>query len=239
VPARPLERVIHAYSLAVPEARFVQVGAHDGTEFDPLRRTILGTRWRGIMVEPVPYVFARLQNRYRTNHRLVLENVAIADEEGPREFHFLAQSGRADAVWKWYDHLGSLKRDVVLSHDHLISDIGDRIRSIEVRCITFDTLCSRNGFDRVDLLLIDTEGYDRQILEVVDLERYGIDVLVFEHLHMDQDERNRCRALLEAHDYVLASDGMDTIALSPACRRLPGVQEVFSAAAAEMLEFPQ
>lgn len=226
-PERPVELVVHELALAVPDATFVQVGAHDGTQLDPLREAILGSRWRGIMIEPVPYVFERLAARYRANRRIALENVAVADEDGSRPFHFLAEAAAGDGVWKWYDALGSFKREVVLSHGGLVADIEDRLVTVEVPCATFTTICERNGFDRLDLVQIDTEGYDREVLELIDLDRFEPCLVIYEHLHLDDVDRAAARGRLTDHGFSLVSDGMDTLGASPRALAHPGVARAF------------
>lgn len=238
-PQRPLERVVFEMARAVPDATFVQVGAHDGTQLDPLREAILGSRWRGIMVEPVPYVFARLAARYHANPRVVLENVAVADVDGTKEFHFLAEAGEGDDVWKWYDALGSFKRDVVLRHGDLVDDIEQRLVSIDVPCATFTTLCERNGFERIDLVQIDTEGYDREVIELIDFTRFDPAVVIFEHLHLDAVSREACRQLLVGHGFDQVSDGMDTIALAPRALAHPAVRGAFEDARGALAGFVQ
>jgi FkbM family methyltransferase len=238
-PERPLERVVHRYARHVPDATFVQIGAHDGTQLDPLREAILGSRWRGIMVEPVPYVFRRLEARYRSNPRVILENVAVDATDGAREFHFLAEASDGDDVWRWYDALGSFRREVVLSHDQLVPDIATRLVSMDVPCVTFETLCTRNGIDHVDVVQIDTEGYDREILELVDLERYGTHLVVFEHLHLGPEGRAACRDLLTRHGFELVSDGMDTLAVHHDALGVAEVSAAFEAARAALAGFDQ
>jgi FkbM family methyltransferase len=233
-PERALEQVVFQLARAMPEATFVQVGAHDGTQLDPLREAILGSRWRGIMVEPVPYVFERLAARYRTNPRLVLENVAVAEEDGTRPFHYLAKAGDDDDVWKWYDALGSFDRDVLLSHGALVADIEERLVTVDLPCATFSTLCARNGFDRVDLVQIDTEGYDRHILELIDFDRLGVSMVIFEHLHLDDTDRAACDELLARHGFQQASDGMDTIGVRERALALPEVRAAFEQAQSEL-----
>lgn len=238
-PERPLEMVVFELARAVPDAAFVQVGAHDGTQLDPLREAILGSRWHGIMVEPVPYVFARLAARYRTNPRVILENVAVADHDGTQEFHFLGEAGRGDDVWKWYDALGSFKRDVILRHGELVEDIEERLVSVDLPCVTFTTLCERNGLDHVDLVQIDTEGYDREILELIDYERFAPSLVIFEHLHLDREARDACRALLAGHGFDQVSDGMDTIAATERALAHPRVRAAFDAARSALAGFEQ
>ena len=211
-PARPIGQAIFAFARLYPEATFVQVGAHDGTQLDPLQDEILARSWRGVMVEPVPYVFERLHANYATNDRLILENVAIADFDGEQEFHHLRQAaGESDDVWKWYDALGSFRRDVVLSHRELIPDIEDRIVTTVVPCLTFDSLCEKHGITHIDVIQTDTEGYDYEVLRNIDLGRYEPHLVMFENLHLDPETKAAALALLDTHGYEHISDGMDTL----------------------------
>lgn len=239
VPERPLELVVHEYAKLRPDATFVQVGAHDGTQLDPLREAILGSQWRGVMVEPVPYVFERLAARYHANPRVMLENVAVADVDGVKPFHFIPQAEQDDDVWRWYDALGSFRRDVVLTHDEFVGDIADRLVTVDIPCVTFDTLCERNRLRHVDVVQMDTEGYDRDVLELIDLERLGVELVVFEHLHLSDDDRAACRALLESQGFEQTSDGMDTIAVRSGVLDGSSLRATFDDARMALREFDQ
>jgi hypothetical protein len=61
---------------------FVQIGAYDGREHDPIQAFVRRCRWRGILVEPQPEAFERLRRNYAGSPGLIFENVAIADHEG-------------------------------------------------------------------------------------------------------------------------------------------------------------
>jgi hypothetical protein len=50
-------RLLAAFADAYPEAAFVEIGSNDGEQHDHLRRHIREHRWRGLMVEPVPYFY--------------------------------------------------------------------------------------------------------------------------------------------------------------------------------------
>ena len=189
----------------------VQVGANDGDKYDPLRDHIASSGWRGVLVEPVPYVFERLAARYAGHPRIATEPVAISAVPGRLPFYCLREPepGEVEGLPRFYDALGSFRRDVLLSHADHIPDIGDRIRKIEVEAVTFDELCRRHGLDQVDLLHIDTEGYDLQILETVDLERYQPRLLIFEVAHLDDAERQRAADLLAAAGYLWFEEALD------------------------------
>src|SRR5262249_42395321 len=153
-----------------PNAFFVQVGSNDGEQFDPLRGAILRRPWRGIMIEPVPYVFERLQQNYgRFADRITLEPVAIGDCDGELPFYHLAPvtDHEAEGLPQWYDGIGSFQREHLLKHTEYIPDVADRVVCTNLPTLTFESLCLRNGVGRIDLLHIDAEGSDFDVVKSV------------------------------------------------------------------------
>jgi FkbM family methyltransferase len=208
----PLNRVILEFGRAHPAAVFVQIGANDGEQRDPLRAHIADRGWSGVMVEPVPYVFERLQANYEGHPRVRLENVAIADTDGTRPLYYLPQS-TDDQLPQWYDALASFRPEVILKHDWAIPDVAERLSSIDVKCWTFDTLYRTAGLDHLDVVQIDTEGFDFEVIKLIDLEKYAPTLLMFEHLHLGEEERAACLDHVRRHGYEDLSDGMDTVCL--------------------------
>lgn len=209
----PSSRLLRAFARDFPEATFVQVGSNDGEQLDPLRPHILRRKWRGLMIEPIPHVFERLRSNYgRFSDRVALANVAIADQEGSLPFHHLAEVSdhEAQGLPKWYDALGSFRREVVLKHVEFIPDIEDRMVVTDVPCERFDDLLDRHGIDQLDLLHIDTEGYDFEILKNIDWDRRRPLIVIYEHLHLDEGERSECSAFLRNLGYEAIEENMDT-----------------------------
>ena len=208
-------RVVRAFAKVHPRASFVEVGANDGKQHDHLRPMILSRPWTGIMVEPVPYVFERLQRNYGHLDRLALANVAIADRDGRLPFFHLAPAGEEERARlpDWYDALGSFSRDAVLGHAKHIPDVERRLVETEVPCLTFTSLCERHGVNRVDLVLIDTEGYDWEVLRSIDLGTYRPRLIVYEHFHLSPVDRAASLAHLRDEGYETLEEGFDTFCL--------------------------
>lgn len=196
-----------------PEARFVQIGAHDGQQQDPLRDVVLAHPWRGVMVEPVPYVYARLRRNYgHLERRVALENVAIGAEAGPRTFYHLQDTEGAGrpGLPIWFDALGSFRRDVVLNHRRFIPDIEERMVEIEVPCLTFEMLCDRHGIEQLDVLHTDTEGSDWEILESVPFDRFRPTVIIYESVHQVAEVKRACAEHVRGFGYETIEYGLDT-----------------------------
>jgi FkbM family methyltransferase len=205
-------KLLRAFAETYPEAFFVEVGANDGEQHDHLRPFLTAGRWRGIMVEPVPYVFERLRANYAGFDRVLLENVAIADRDGQLPFYHLARAGNREreGLPQWYDGIGSFSRDAVLNHVSLVPGLEDRLVCVQVPTLTFDSLCRKHQVQRVDLLLVDTEGYDDEVLRNVDWDVHRPRLVVYEHYHLALADRARTRAALEALGYEAIEEGFDT-----------------------------
>jgi FkbM family methyltransferase len=217
IPDNPIDAVLDEFARTYPDAFFIQVGAHDGVVFDPLRRHVLASRWSGVLVEPVPDIFDRLRENYGDVPRLAFENAAIAERTGSREFYYVPAS-EDDELPFWYDALGSfLKETLIRGSASVIPDIANRVQSMEVRCMTFDMLCERHGVTHVDLVQIDTEGYDYEVIKMINLDRLQPKVIMFEHKLLDPIDRNECLDYLQAHGYDVIGNTEDAL-----CLRLSG-----------------
>lgn len=209
-------RLLRAFERAHPDAVFVQVGSNDGHQHDPLKQ-IIERRWRGLMVEPVPFVFERLRRNYgRYADRITLDNVAVGERDGIAPFFHLAPVAdhRREGLPQWYDGIGSFHREHVLKHAGHIPDVAERLVCTEVPVLTFESLCRKHAVDRVDLVHIDAEGADFEVIRSIDLEHRRPRLLVYEHYHQEPEERAGCVAHLEAHGYETLECGMDTWCLS-------------------------
>jgi FkbM family methyltransferase len=208
------ERLLAALAAETPDATFIEIGANDGEQHDHIKEFIRATEWSGVMVEPVDYVYERLLANHGSNPRIALERAVISDSDGTVPFYFLAPPRRdeLDGLPDWYDGIGSLSREAVLSHRRHIPDIDERLRSEDLPSMTLDTLCAKHAVERFDLLVLDTEGYDAQLLSRADLDRYGPRVIIYEHFHLGRGERLACHEMLAGHGYDTKEEGFDTLA---------------------------
>jgi FkbM family methyltransferase len=213
MPDYPSARFLQVFADCFPRCSFLQIGANDGQQRDPLRLLVENRRWHGVMVEPVPFVFERLRARYRGHPRVRLENSAIADREGQLPFYHLAQAAPGEQLPVWYDALGSFRREVILKHRDKIPGLEQRIVQTDVPCLTFDGLCARHGIERVDLIQIDTEGYDYEIIKRIDWGRWRPALVIYEHHHLSTADRAQCRTEFAQRGYATVEESLDTFAL--------------------------
>ncbi|HZR35112.1 MAG TPA: FkbM family methyltransferase [Nevskia sp.] len=227
-PDYPSARFLKVFAGHYPRCSFLQIGANDGEQRDPLRLFVETRRWHGVMIEPVPFVFERLRARYQGHPRVRLENAAIADRDGVLPFYHLAQARPGEDLPRWYDALGSFRREVIVKHADMIPDLERRIVQRDVPTLSFDSLCRKHAITRLDLVQIDTEGYDYEILKHIDWSRWRPALVIYEHHHLSPADRAACQAMLRAQGYDPVEESLDTVAF-----RLEGAAEPLRAAWAE------
>ena len=152
-----------------PDFFFINIGANDGVSNDPIYPFMQRYGWRGIAVEPVPYIFEELRKNYRQFPRVAVEHAAIAAT--PRVLHFVPPEATPHDFVR---QVGSLHPDYLEKTIHLMrayqfrgpveDDLEQRIQRIEVPCLTFDALLEKHRVQRVDFLNIDAEQNDFEIL---------------------------------------------------------------------------
>lgn len=203
-----------ALSRSLPAAYFVNIGANDGIADTPGIRILLGNRnWKGLLVEPVPYCFAKLKDNFSDSERFMLEQVAIGPAKGRTVFYYVEQSAicRLPNLPAWYDKLGSFNRDHILKH--LGPSIEPFIVELPVEVLSLTEVVRRNGIPQIHLLHIDTEGYDFEVLKTLDFSSFQPVVIYIEHVHLDREKKAELRRFLRKRRYSVYDCGMDYFAV--------------------------
>jgi FkbM family methyltransferase len=200
------------------EVTFVQIGSNDGRQGDPIFDLAKAKHgWRGLLVEPVSFLFRRLRQNYGPDPRFQFANVAVTESLGPVPFYYVSERAAEelpDAPW-WHDQLGSFNRE------HLEGALGGRLAPYiveeAVEGVPLRELLDRYDITQLDLLHVDTEGYDYRVLRQIDFARWRPSVIVYEHNVLAAEEYTAARELLWHAGYELTERGSDTVAvLSPA-----------------------
>ena len=209
----PLPDVLDALADSRHEVCFIQIGSNNADHGDPLRPYVETRGWRGVLVEPVPYLFKRLQRRYGEYPKLELVNAAVAAQDGRLPFYYPAESDDP-GLPEWYDQIGSLELESVLDPYHVeqVPDLAGRVVRAEVPCLTFETLWNEHPLPRLDLLHVDAEGYDDEILAQIDLARLRPTVVLYEHKHLNERRRRALAERFTGEKYRVLDLGPDAVA---------------------------
>jgi FkbM family methyltransferase len=195
----PALHVVAYELLNNPRLTFMQIGAFDGVGDDDLRELVGRHRLRGVLIEPQPEAFARLQRTYASEPQVTLMRAAIAEREGTREL-YCRREGASMAASFNRQHL----------RRHGIPD--EEIIARPVVCHTVESALRAAGLEHVDVLQIDAEGYDWPIIRSINFSRLRPRILRFEYRHMTAHEANACLTLLAAQGYRFVIEAQDIIA---------------------------
>jgi FkbM family methyltransferase len=206
------DALLSDFATAIPDAVFVQIGANDGFTGDPLNHLITrpDMRWRGVLVEPVAHLFAKLSERYGHDPALRLEQAAIGERDGVIEIHRL-QTTADDSLW--LEQLPSLDPALLQQNASEFGKAETPTVTEIVPCLSVATLLVRHQMDRFDLLVIDAEGWDWRLLRQFDLPRLQPKLILYEHQHLTPEERGQAHQFLAQHSYQWAeTEEGDTVA---------------------------
>lgn len=145
---------------------FLEVGAMDGVGHDALHAHIINNPgWRGLLVEPLPDMFAKLKANYAGRDNLLFENSAITDKNGEAQITRIPQDSVNRDVPEWADGISTLKPDI-----HIIGNydyLKDHSVTETIKTSTFASLVDKYHITGIDVLQIDAEGYDKEIFDQI------------------------------------------------------------------------
>lgn len=215
---RPVEISVRQYCLNlpkfVPQPVFVNIGANDGITNDPVSDILLAdTRWKGMLVEPVPSCFKRLSANFSDRRRFFLEQVAIGKVDGTAIFYSVDERA-AEAIPnlpEWWDELGSFDRNHIVKH--LDGALEPFIEEWHVPIRTLPGLLAKNGMESIQFLQIDTEGYDYEVLKSVDLSNRPPEAILAEYKNLPAGQSAEMLRLLRQNGYRVDFCGGDYFAI--------------------------
>jgi FkbM family methyltransferase len=210
---------IARFALRSQPLRFIQIGASDGLRWDPFRRFIIGGNWQGLLVEPLPNVFASLKQNYayRVKQGLSFLNAALSDTDTNLSFwtykeDFLFSLGMEEQF--------RLLRKASFNRDHVVRTLDgyanplEKIRPIIVPCLTFQSLIREYWpHDELDLVMIDAEGHDDTVIRGMDLATIRPSAILFEIHNLMTTRREALYEWLAERHYHIQQLGGDAVAI--------------------------
>lgn len=195
---------------------FIQVGANDGVNNDPIHEYVIKYGLRGIAVEPQPDVFPLLRRTYSAYPNVTCVNAAIAGMSGTKAFYSVKESYKTEKNFSLVTGLATFNKDVLrrtikrkIPYD---ADPEDYIEETYVKTISFDELLHEHGVERISLVQIDCEGYDYEIVKMIDFKKFSPDIINLESVHLSERDRKECEEIFERNGYRWFRHGIDTCA---------------------------
>jgi FkbM family methyltransferase len=143
---------------------FVQFGANDGQQADPLSPLIFKYNLNnGLLVEPIPAIYKKLMNRYSSLSGLQFANIAIHTDDGEGEMPFylfssdneqrqLELTGLSSTI---FSKISNLKKQY---------KIKEEIKEIKVKYESVPIFLKKRNITSLSLLVTDIEGLDIDII---------------------------------------------------------------------------
>jgi len=200
--------------------QFVQIGAFDGSANDVLAPFVRRGLLRGVMVEPEPGAFAKLQVARGDRPGLTLAPVAVAKETGTVQMYRVKRE-----CWHLHEaapQLTSLDPGNIRKWMRgCVPNPDDVMESFDVRALSFEDLLAEYGVTTLDVLQIDTEGFDAEIIRMIPFGRVRPTIINFEVLNLSRPDIESVYGLLMDRGYRLHENPMDCVAYDAGFTRIP------------------
>ncbi|MBW4666640.1 MAG: FkbM family methyltransferase [Cyanomargarita calcarea GSE-NOS-MK-12-04C] len=190
---------------------FIQIGANDGISNDPFREFILRRDMHGVLVEPLPFLFKKLKNNYKSKHNLIFENCAVSYNTSELEIYTLNEE-----FLNFIPDSESLSGLASFEKEHILKHIGlgneKFITNLKVPTKTIENIQSEYNFVSFDCLFMDIEGYESEIIDKIDFEKIQPKLIVYEFIHLGYKKIYIDKILINK-GYKLKDCLQDTVAI--------------------------
>jgi len=192
------EKIIYNYINKKDEFSFIQIGSNDGKSNDPLYDFIKSNKCKGVLIEPVNYLYEQLKLNYQGIENIYFENIAISTTNSEKEFYTIKESNDI-SLPNWYNQLSSFNLETILASKDSIPNLEQLIIKQNIQTKTVQFIIDKYKFKDLDILHIDTEGYDFEIIKTIDFTDICPSVLLFENIHLSNIDYKACLRILRKY----------------------------------------
>lgn len=171
---------------------FVQIGANDGKEYDPIHDLVKEKKWNGILFESGTFAYSQLLKTYRDHDNLKFINSAVSDFDGESTLY-----------------CGTTTPHFTLDFEKAKSMFDVEPREIKVMVKSPKTIIDEFNISTIDLLQIDTEGRDFTIIKEF-LKYIKPKIIRFEFVNLNFENTTPSQAIT-----YLSSFGYDSYLNEP------------------------
>ena len=208
------DKSLHYLGKKQTDVFVMNIGAMDGVLFDEMIGYTNMYNFKGLYVEPIPYLFEKLKNNIKEG---IFENAAISEYNGEIEMMTIKKevidSGLVhncfygmSAVYPPKNGLGSeFDRPTVEKYGEIV----------KVPCITYETLLNKHNIQKVDVIKIDAEGHDYKIFKQINLLDKGLKVIRLEWINLSSEDQENIIEVFEKNNFKYEISGQDIVGLNP------------------------
>jgi len=158
--------------------KIIQIGSNNGD--DSVRQFIADNQNNidlVVLVEPIPFILDQLKENYKNFNNIFIENIAISDDKFEKFTLYYEEGSNYE--------LSSFRKQHLIDCNCSL----EKIKSIDVDCLTINQLFEKYNIDTLDYLHVDTEGLDVHIISSIDFNKFKINNIIFEVIHADGTQK--------------------------------------------------
>jgi FkbM family methyltransferase len=205
----------------------IQIGANDGQIADPLYPFLSQNKWSGVLIEPNPLYFKRVQALHADRHDIITLNVGASDSDGEMTLHYLAEEH--EALYR-ENARGCASFDRERMVEALLKErpeAEDHVAEVTVALRPLKDILAEQKITRTDALVIDTEGHELSVLAGADLASLRPKVAIVEN--NTRENKRQIVKVFKDLGYNCFSHMSELVAFSPEMPEL-STTDVFEAA---------
>jgi FkbM family methyltransferase len=168
----------------------LEIGGNDGTLYDPLQQMAKSRGWAGVIIEPVPTYFKRLQSIFGQYSNVRCLQMAVGPN-GEATIYIVndALINRLSTAGKphWLQGIASFDLQHLLKHGVKEGEY----QSIKVPIKSATNIIIEFGIENVDVIQIDVEGYEQEVISTIDLMIVRPQFIIFESKHLQLSSRQK------------------------------------------------
>lgn len=175
------------------EKFYVEIGANDGVSQSNTKYLELYDGWKGILIEPIPSVFKKLQkNRAAYNF---FDNSACCSFEFISPYMSLIYANLMTVSLEGESDLLDRQQHAMVGAGSL--DSSEKIHNFTVKASTMNSILLKYSAPRViDFLSLDVEGSEIEVLKGIDFHQF-----VFKYICVETRSFETIKKFLTCHEY--------------------------------------
>jgi FkbM family methyltransferase len=167
------EKFFRFYSLEDCPKYYFEMGALDGVMYSNTKFFEETLGWKGILVEPNPFMFSRLAINRPNNHLMC---AVCSDQKKTLSFNVCMNVPAVCSL--------DMTKPEKFDNEYYANSQMLKVNSIPV---SLDTILENSGVERIDLCVIDTEGHEVNVLKSFS---FKVPVVMFMIEFLDDKSKN-------------------------------------------------
>lgn len=204
----------------------LQVGANDGKIADPLFPQFAKYGWHGLLIEPMPTYFTRVNDLHSSRPHVEVLNIGCSSQHSQMTLYHLRPE-HEQIYPKYARGCASLDRERMIQTLAKCTSQVDALQHIgeaQINLVPLSEIVAQRVNSKVDLLVVDVEGHEPEVLSGAKLDEMMPSIAIVEL--NSPSVRNDTIKFFRDLDYTLFSQREDMIALSPELKNVQALADL-------------